>query len=186
MSKQNRARTRAIRQRMAETGEPYSQAARTISDTGAPVRTDDRLSIILRTLLAEKSASSTTEEAEIAKEETQGHRIVTGGQTGPTAWEIIDWRTRQIIEQSSGGGDSYEQAMERLDPNGTWVHIDVLRDEQAWTAAAREHLPGIPDSLVEAIDDWVEHPRTPPDEIAALVGWTEQQVTEHLKGFGEG
>lgn len=180
MSKQDRARTRDIRHRMNKTGEPYTQAARAVGGTEASTSKTDRLGTILRCLLVEAKASRSTEEAEIAKEEALGHRIVDGGNTGPITWAIIDWRTQKLIAEGAGGHDGYEQALDRLDPNGTWSHIDGIRDKQLWSAPSREHLPGIPDSLVEHLDDWLNRPTTLPDEVAALVGWTERRVLDHL------
>lgn len=182
MSKQNRARTRTIRQRMSETGETYTQAARAVSGgADTPTGDGDRLGQILSMLLAEKRAEVAQDEAEATREERLGHRIVDGGPDSPASWSLIDWRTQQVIAQGDGGDRIYEQAMDRLDPDGNWVHIDVIRDRRIWgNTRPRKRLPGIVDSLVEALDDWIENPWTPPDQIAVMAGWTEQEVIDSL------
>lgn len=181
MSKQNRARTRATRRRMAETGETYTQAARAVSGgTDASPGTTDRLGKVLAFLLAQKRAEADFDEAEAEREEARGHRIIDGGSTGPASWSVFDWRTQQLIARGDGDHRVYEHALDQLDPDGKWVHIDTIRDKRVWGAPARKQLPGFPDSFVEALAEWVESPRTAPDEIAALVGWTEQEVVDHL------
>lgn len=180
----NRARTRAIRERMAETGETYTQAAHVVapdrpqaapSDTGA-------LGSILRTLLLENKAGRDKFLASAAKAEAEGRRLVGGGNDSRW-WEITDWRTGEVIAQGDNGADEADATVNRLDPDRTWITVDNLYAETPDPAANRKSFPFVPDGVVIAIDEWLYG--LSEDEVAKvaiLTGWTDQQVSNCLKG----
>lgn len=179
MSKSNRARTRAVRQHMAESGESYARAAREVGDPrDQPMRNcTDVVRTHIRALLAECAQDTQRRDTEIQKLETQGRRIVSGGQTGPGSWEILDWRTGEELAHGDDGPDGYDATTDRLDPDGTWIHIDHIGPEP-------EPLPetaGIPDSLSEALDDWISSRTTSDGEIADFIGWPVDQVYAHRR-----
>lgn len=171
--KSNRARTRAVRKEMSTSGSRYTQAAR---KAGAPVpNRTDQVRVFVRSLLVANAESDDQLELEVQALEAKGHRIVDGGQTGATTWEIIDWRTRETIETGDGGWDGYAAATDRLNPSGTWIHFDQIDSEPAPTL----DVPGVPDSLAIALDDWVSSTSTSDLDIAEFIGWTEDKVSQH-------
>jgi hypothetical protein len=109
--------------------------------------------------------------AAIEKLEAEGHRIVDGGQISQMTWEIIDWRTGDVIAAGDDHIDGYEAKAAELDPGETWIHIDHI--EGTSTVASN---PGIPDSLAAAIDGWIDELATTDEDIAEVVGWTVEEV----------
>lgn len=108
--------------------------------------------------------------------EAQGHRIITGGQIGQDGWDIIDWRTNEILAAGAGGLDEYEAAARDLDPDDKFVHHDrILEDEDLEYVAT----PGIPDGIANAVEDWVLSDDADPEEIAEFIGWPVEKVEEY-------
>src|SRR5690606_40940718 len=63
--------------------------------------------------------------------------------------------------------DGYDETTERLDPEGTWVHIDHIEPE----VAPLPVIEGIPESLGTALADWIGYRGTPDEEVAEFIGW---------------
>lgn len=179
MSKSNRARTRAVRQHMAESGKSYARAARDVGDPrDQPMRNrTDVVRTHIQALLAEYAQDTQRRDAEIQELEAQGHRIVSGGQTGRDSWEIVDWRTGEELAHGSNGPDGYDATTDGLDPDGTWIHIDHIGPEPG----PLPETAGIPESLSEALDDWVSSWHTSDEEIAEFIGWSVDQVRDHRR-----
>jgi hypothetical protein len=106
--------------------------------------------------------------------EGQGHRIVTGGQIGENAWDIIDWRTNEILAAGTGGPEEYAAAGQRLDPGSKWIHRDQILDDEDIT---RVQTVGLPEGLAAAVEDWALS--GDPDEIAEYIGWPVEKVEEY-------
>ncbi|WP_127507565.1 hypothetical protein [Actinoplanes solisilvae] len=106
--------------------------------------------------------------------ESQGHRIVTGGPVGEDGWDIIDWRTNEILAAGDGGLDEYEAAGKRLDPENNWVHRDAILEEED---DSRVQTDGLPEGLAAAVEDWVLD--GDPEEIAEYIGWPVGKVEEY-------
>ncbi|MCK2238183.1 MULTISPECIES: hypothetical protein [unclassified Crossiella] len=177
MSKSRRARTRAVRQRMSESGASYARAAREVGDPRqqpALSRTD-LVRAHIRALLSGQGQDTQQRDAEIQALEARGHRIVDGGQTGPDSWEILDWRTGEQLAHGDDGLEGYDATTDRLDPDGTWIHIDQIESEPG----PRPVTAGIPDSLSEVLDDWISLQSTPDEEIADFIGWSVDRVRDH-------
>lgn len=156
----NRARTRAIRQRMSETGETYTQAIHALNPKAkrhAPVRQLDVLrSIVAKLVQADRNYESLLE-VERNRLETEGYRLIGGGQTDGELWEILDGRTGEPITDGDGGIAGYGAAIQQLDPDGMWFHIDQIKteDEDPFDLVIdRLTEQGTPRSLIEAIGDW--------------------------------
>lgn len=182
MGKRNRARTRAIRAEMTTTGANYTRAATAVA--GAPpapapraggTGTDAVKAHVQRLLEAwQRTDDARYDRAEELKR--SGRRIITGGQTSQNSWEIRDWRTDEVIAEGDDGITGYDAAADRLDPEGTWFHEDRLD--------ADEPLPdvvtaGVPPSLGQALDDWINSLNTPDEEIAEFLGWPVEKVREY-------
>ncbi|KUL31984.1 hypothetical protein [Actinoplanes awajinensis] len=106
--------------------------------------------------------------------EGQGHRIISGGQLGESAWDIIDWRTNEILAAGDDGLEGYAAAGDELDPDGTWIHRDrILEDEDLSYVST----PGLPDGLAETIEDWALGEDA--EEVAEFIGWTVAKVEEY-------
>ncbi|AEV84830.2 hypothetical protein ACPL_3935 [Actinoplanes sp. SE50/110] len=106
--------------------------------------------------------------------EAQGHRIITGGQIGEDGWDIIDWRTSEILAAGDGGLPEYEAAAADLDPDDKFIHHDrILEDEDLEYVST----PGLPDGLANAVEDWVL--TADADEVAEFIGWPVEKVEEY-------
>lgn len=175
MSKSNRARSRAVRQRMTETGASYTRAAR---EVGGPVgrggqNSTDVVRAYIRALLSDQAGEIDLRDAEIQALQEQGRRIVDGGQISLDEWEITDWSTNRRIAYGTDGIDGYDKAALHLDPEDTWIHIDHIGPELADLPV----IEGIPTSLGTALADWIGSRGTTDEEVAEFVGWPVDKVS---------
>ncbi|GAA2564250.1 hypothetical protein GCM10010435_40660 [Winogradskya consettensis] len=106
--------------------------------------------------------------------EAQGHRIITGGQIGDDGWDIIDWRTSEILAAGGGGIEAYEAAAAELDPDGKFVHHDRILEDEDLTYVSS---PELPDGLANAIEDWALAEDA--EEVAEFIGWPVGKVEEY-------
>ncbi|MFI1177529.1 hypothetical protein [Streptomyces melanogenes] len=147
----------------------------TMSD--APIRE------CIRTLLRSDLAVEEARQKRISDLEASGHRIVGGGQTGRTedgqaTWEITDWRTGELIQSGCGDLDAYSAVLDRLDPENQWIHIDNLDTDDDPDEELVE-VAGVPESLVEALRDWLGLSATSDEDVATVVGWSVDEVARH-------
>lgn len=127
---------------------------------------------LLRRSLADRQARL----ARIEQLEKDGHRIIGGGQTYGDEWEITDWRTGELIERGDGGYQGYDKAVDRLDPDEKWIlHENVDNDDD------QEDVEpvGVPDSFADLLQDWLGLTSTLDEEVAAVVGWSVEEVARH-------
>lgn len=104
-------------------------------------------------------------EDEETRLEAEGYRLVSGGGDSAGGWAVIDYRTREVIAEGSGGLDEYAAATERLSAEGCPLyHIDHLGSE-AWPDPPAP--AGIPGGLCRALADWVDNA---PDEAVEWLG----------------
>lgn len=179
MGKRNRARTRAIRAEMTTTGANYTRAATAVAGAPAPraggTRTDAVKEHVQRLLEAwQRTDDARYDRAE--ELERSGRRIITGGQTSQTGWDIRDWRTGELIAEGDDGITGYDAAAHRLDPDGTWFHEDHLDNDEPLPDVVTS---GVPPSLGQALDDWINSLNTPDEEIAEFLGWPVEKVREY-------
>lgn len=127
----------------------------------------------VRKILRARGAGREAEDAKIRGIEAAGGRIVDGGQLDNQTWEITDWRTGTRLAHGDGGLDGFSEAWLRLDPDGCWWHIDRIGENFLSEPSATD---GVPPSLAEALQDWVEGLSTPDEEIAAVAGWDVAEV----------
>ncbi|MFE5479717.1 hypothetical protein ACFQ9R_28700 [Nocardia sp. NPDC056541] len=175
MSKSNRARSRAVRQRMAETGVGYTRAAREVgSSAGRAGRSGtDVVRAYVRALLSGHAGEADLRDAEIRALQAQGRRIVDGGQIDRDTWEITDWATGAMIAYGAEGLDGYYEAAQRLDPEGTWIHIDHIGP----ALTDRPTVEGVPTSLGTALADWIGSRGTTDEEVAEFIEWPVDKVS---------
>lgn len=139
---------------------------------------DSALRTHVRKILRALDAADAAEAAAVKKVEDDGHRIVDGGSLGDDEWNIADWRTGEVLASGSDGYDEYCAVLDRLDPEGRWVHIDRIHDDKPWTDYDITPTDGIPPSLSDALVDWAENRGTPAEEIAQVAGWPEEEAAE--------
>lgn len=130
---------------------------------------------------------ATRREAQIAKVrevEAAGGRIVTGGQTSQTGWEILDWRTDEVLAKGDSGLEGFEETWSRLDPNDLWWDFDTLTDGlDLYEKFPVPDAEGVPPSLAEALEDWIGRLCTPDEDIAEIAGLSVERV-EYCRGEG--
>lgn len=136
--------------------------------------TDTAVRDYVRAVLRQYRAEEDDRQERIRALEAEGRRIVGGGQTGPDQWEIEDWRSGETLAAGSGGIDAYDAAATRLDPEGTWLHVDNLETDQVTVEPA-----GIPASLADALQDWLGSAGTSDEDVAEFVGWSVEDVAHH-------
>lgn len=147
----------------------------TVTDThNLQSGTDTAVRDYVQALLRQCRSDEDARQERIRALEAAGRRMVNGGQTGEDEWEITDWRTGETLASGTGGLDAYGEAGQRLDPNGTWLHIDNLD-----TGLADVEPIGIPASLADALQDWLGSTATPDEDIAQFVGWSVEDVARH-------
>ena len=135
----------------------------------------------VRSLLRQNLADEQARQGRIQDSEKSGRRIINGGQTGRSedgsaTWEITDWRTGELIESGTGDYEAFRAALERLDPDESWIHIGNLSDMDTTEA---EVPTGIPDSLAQALQDWLSSAATTDEDVAQFVGWPVDEVNKH-------
>jgi hypothetical protein len=146
-----------------------------MTDTQRPQSgTDTAVRDYVQALLRQHRSDEEARQERIRALEAAGHRIVDGGQTSQDEWEITDWRTGETLASGADGLRGYEAAGERLDPDGKWLHIDRLDTEYT-----KVEPVGIPDSLADALEDWLGLAGTSDEDVAEFVGWSVEDVARH-------
>lgn len=140
-----------------------------------PDISDTAIRDYIRALLRHDLVNEEARQERIRNYEKSGRHIIDGGQTGQDAWEIRDWRTGVIIAEGGGGLSGYDVAAQRHDPDDKWLHIDQIEEG---SASEVEHA-GLPISLAEALRDWMGMTATPDEDVAAVVGWSVEEVSRH-------
>jgi hypothetical protein len=140
--------------------------------------TDTAVREYVRALLRQYRAEEDARLERIRAFEAEGRRIVNGGQTGQNTWDITDWRTGDLIIEGTGDHRAYDEAAERLDPDGKWLHVDNIDTESADVEPV-----GIPASLANALQDWLGSAGTSDEDVAQFVGWPVEEVGRHREEF---
>lgn len=138
----------------------------------------------IEALLRRSLADEQARQERIHEYEQAGHRIIGGGQTGrqddgEATWEITDWRTGALIEAGTGDYDAYGAAAQRLDPDGKWIHIEHIEMDDPEASRPEVAPVGVPASLAEALQDWLGMAATSDEDVAAVVGWSVEEVGRH-------
>ena len=158
----------------------------------------DALGQQLRNILDAEAADTAQLEERIAKLEEQGYRIVDGGQIGSYQgddgtcdYACTDWRTGQTLFTGRGTYQDYLAELEAAAGRDgrEWCHRDHVdevatggsHDDLAQLDPAR--VPGLPESLVRALTEWVEGPATA-QELAGLTGLPAARVQDLLRRPG--
>lgn len=134
----------------------------------------DLLKTHIQNVLETNHADNLKIEERIGELESQGHRIVGGGQIGETAWDIVDWRTNEILAAGNDGAEGFAAAGRELDPDDKWIHYDRVLEDADLTYVTAE---GLPDGLANAIEDWALAGDA--EEIAEFLGWPVEKVQEY-------
>jgi hypothetical protein len=151
---------------------------------------DDLTKEHAREVLRANNAQLDKEAARIAELESQGFRIVDGGQKsgwyerdGQQVCQCVttDWRTGEVLlEIEVTSVDEFDAAANAIKGSERWWHIDVIFDNDDDHLPHDVTTPGLPPSLQGAIRDWVTEPSTPDEEVADWVGWPVEQVKKCL------
>lgn len=144
-----------------------------------PTTLDDAIGNYVRALLRANLILEQDRLERIRLLEEAGRRIVDGGQTGEDSWEIKDWRSGAVLASGAGGIEGYDAAAARLDPDGKWFHIDHTDDDEDQERAEPVSHSGVPDSLASALQDWLGMVMTSDEDVAAVVGWSVEEVQRH-------
>ncbi|MEU4689133.1 hypothetical protein [Actinoplanes sp. NPDC023714] len=134
----------------------------------------DLLKTHIQNVLESNHADAAKIQARIEELESQGHRIVTGGQMEDDVWDIIDYRTNEILAAGNDGTEGYEAAGKDLDPEDKWIHYDRILEDLGIDYVTAD---GLPESLANVIEDWALSEE--PEEIAAFIGWPVEKVEEY-------
>ena len=104
-------------------------------------------------LVGDSEAWYDARQAEEARLRAEGYRIVSGGSLLGGGWSVIDYQTREVIAEGSGGIDEYDEATDRLGAAGPPLfHSDHLGPED-WPDVP---VPaGVPGGLAGALREWV-------------------------------
>jgi len=140
------------------------------AETGHAAAVRDYVQALLRQYRADEDARLEA----IRALEVSGRRIVEGGQSGQDQWEVRDWRSGETLVAGSGGIDAYDATCARLDPDGSWLHVENVPFDQTDAEPV-----GIPGSLADALQDWLGSTGTPDDDVAEFVGWSVDEVARH-------
>jgi len=136
--------------------------------------TDTAVRSYVQSALRQYYAAQEAREESIRALEAAGHRIINGGQSGQEEWEITDWRTGDLLARGTGNHHDYDDAARRLDPDGKWLHIDTIDIDPMDVEPV-----GIPESLANALLDWLGSTGTPDEDVAEFVGWSVDDVARH-------
>ncbi len=162
--------------------------------------TQDRLGQQIKNILDAEEAHETQDQANIAKLEARGWRIV-GNRgdgdpdgAGDEGCEVFDWRTGETLIHVRGTDAERAaavEAAEKRDGREWCLREDVTINAtdgaySDWDWLMEPELaPGVPKSLAEALIDWVE--AAPVEEIADVTGLPPAHVRNqlrHLSGRG--
>ncbi|MFC4070188.1 hypothetical protein [Actinoplanes subglobosus] len=129
------------------------------------------LKTYIQNVLEANHADNDRIDERIEQLESDGHRIVAGGQINETAWDIVDWRTNEILAAGEDGPDGFAAAGQELDPDDKWIHYDrVLED----TDLTEVEIGDLPDGLAAVVEDWALSADA--EEIAGFIGWSVEKV----------
>ncbi len=126
--------------------------------------TDNLLRTHIRAVLQAEEDYGKRKDALLSDYEAKGHRIIDGGQTSSDEWEVTDYRTGEMIAAGDGGMEGYAEVVH--DHGEMWVHIDPITEGLDLPDPVTE---GLPESLCEALSDWVRE-RADDEDIAMVLG----------------
>lgn len=114
-------------------------------------------------------------EQRVREHESAGGLVVNAGQVDHDTWEVTDYRTGETLAKGDGGLQGLFECLGSSQA-ASWALIDPLTenlydDELLIT-------PGLPESLCEALDNWIGSRATPDEEVAEFVGWPVERVAE--------
>ncbi|MBC9927187.1 hypothetical protein [Leucobacter sp. cx-169] len=152
----NRALTRAIRERMSTTGETYTQAMNALKG-GAPHTVNHQpgsLQDIVEKLTAAEDEYDRLLTLEYDRLESEGYVLVGGGQLDGDSWDLHDGRTGIVIDSGAGGIEAFDRAAIKFAGDRSYCHVDRVEipGGDPHTVAVRKIIAsGTPDWLVNAI-----------------------------------
>ncbi|MER6314390.1 hypothetical protein ABT237_11550 [Streptomyces sp. NPDC001581] len=120
----------------------------------------------------------------VAEVEAAGHRIIDGGQTGSyddagrASWAISDWRTGTVLASGCDDYEHYSAALTKADPDNCWILVDNLSEQTGLPEV--DPIPGLPESLAEALQEWIES-NAAPSEVAAWINERLEDVEPRMK-----
>ncbi|BDZ65457.1 hypothetical protein [Agromyces mangrovi Wang et al. 2018] len=173
----NAAFKKKVRELAAREGIPYAEARRRLigrqpketADAAGAGRTRSRQleaferlvgRVLIQHAVELETADIEWDEAEeswVEAREREGLRVVSGGQIGPynadgtTLWEVVDWRTDELLAE---GTSTYDEMVWHAD----WVHIDRFEfaGQLSPDGALRTIPADTPPELTRFIEDLAE------------------------------
>lgn len=114
-------------------------------------------------------------EQRVREHEAAGGRVIDGGPVDHDTWEVTDYGTGETLAKGDYGlqglfeclGSSQAESWALIDP----LTEDLYDDELLIT-------PGLPESLCDALDNWIGSRATPDEEVAEFVGWPVERVAQ--------
>lgn len=157
----------------------------------------DALAQQLRNILDAGAATTALEEQRIAAVEAQGFRIVDGGQLGSydadgkCDFKFTDWRPgRQCLPATAPARNSTRPWTPRppvTDATGaTWTRPTRWPPTGAdnYGIIEPDPVPGVPESLISALQDWAESGATSDQDLAGVTGLPVARVGELRRATG--
>jgi len=102
----------------------------------------------------------------------RGRQVVNAIMLDREEWAIVDCSTGATLATGDGGPERLDMLVDS--PQGEdWVWLHTLtRDLRRVTTR------GLPESLCDALEEWVEDPSVPHRAIARVTGWTVGRVAQ--------
>ncbi|MFJ9558381.1 hypothetical protein ACIRPH_31625 [Nocardiopsis sp. NPDC101807] len=127
------------------------------------------------TLLGRRRELQEAIEKRVSEHEAAGGRVVDGGQVDHDTWEVTDYRTGETLAEGSNGLNGFLELLGSHQAE-SWALIDPLTDDLYDDDL---HVTeGLPESLCDALDDWIGSRSTSNEDVAEFVGWPVERVLE--------
>lgn len=121
----------------------------------------------IRAVLDQSEVANVAIEARARELEASGHRIISGERTTPydydgkCGWEIVDWRSGEILAKGHSTVEDHGEAIDRLQRefSAVFYHEDPIDDRAGQKGGYLSHPEtDLPATLAESLQTWVwEH-----------------------------
>jgi hypothetical protein len=144
---------------------------------------DDLVKAYVRKWLAANEQVQDAYDTAAARLKAAGKIIVTMGQVGSYGddgkadWEVRDNLMGELLASGRDDVEGFAVALKEADPEGRWVNVDALDREPA----EPEPIDGIPESLCEALVEWLES-KVDAEELAEWLGEPVEVIERQMRG----
>lgn len=132
----------------------------------------------VRKVLENEAAWTQAQIARVRQIEADGGRIVDSDQPDsdrPEKWEIRDVCTNELLAEGDDSND-INAVYKQLDPDEKWWGYETATEGLVEQYGDIPPTSGIPESLCEALQDWVTSLSTDDEDIAEVAGCTVEHV----------